>query len=228
MKPILLAALLLIIPAIVSAQSGGGLRIPEAAARDALDGRNGAFAIIRCSTGETAEWNPQVAKARFPPCSTFKIWNALLAIETGLVSEAGDAFYKWDGVEREIAAWNRDLSFREAFQASCVPAFQDLARRIGSDRMDPWIRKIGYGDENTSAGLDVFWLPAPDRKTILISPREQAELLRQLATGKLPVAPASFATLKTLMEVKKTGKGILYGKTGSGSMAGEGYNLCSI
>ena len=91
--------------------------------------------------------------------------------------------------------------------------------------MNQWIEKIGYGDENTSAGIDVFWLPAENRKAILISPREQAELLCQLANGKLAVSSDSLAKLKKLMEIRRTEKGTLYCKTGSRSSGPGRYDM---
>ena len=207
------------------AQASQSIMIPESVAREALDGRKGAFVLIQCSSGQISDFNPKTSMERLPPCSTFKIWNALFGIEGGLVSDVEEAFYKWDGEERSIAAWNQNLTLRAAFQASCVPAFQGLARRIGEDRMNQWIKKIGYGDENTSAGIDIFWLPAVDRKTILISPREQADLLCRLSNGKLPFSADSIAKLKELMETRKTDKGILYGKTGSRSSGVGKYDM---
>ena len=81
--------------------------------------------------------------------------------------------------------------------------------------MQSWIGRIGYGDRDTSAGIDVFWLPAKGRKTILISPAQQADLMRRLVRGELPFSESSVAVLKELMAVKRTDKGSLYGKTGT-------------
>jgi beta-lactamase class D len=117
--------------------------------------------------------------------STFKIWNTLIGLENGIISSAEDAFYKWDGETRSIPEWNKDLTLKEAFQGSCVPAFQNLARKIGPQRMRLWIEKIDYGDHNISSGVDVFWLPAIGRKSLLISPEEQAKLIYRLVLGKL-------------------------------------------
>ena len=60
---------------------------------------------------------------------------------------------------------------------SCVPAFQALAHRIGPQTMQRWLDRLGYGDRDLSAGIDVFWLPAPGRKTLLISPYESVDLV---------------------------------------------------
>jgi beta-lactamase class D len=98
-----------------------------------------------------------------------------------------------------------------------VPAFQGLALQIGTERMQACIDKVGYGDRNMSAGSDVFWLPAKDRQTILISPAEQAQLMYKLLVGQGPFSGASLAVLKQLMAIRKTDKGALFGKTGSGT-----------
>jgi beta-lactamase class D len=199
--------------------------LPLAPIRKVMKDRAGAFVIIDCASGEITDFDAEASAAKLPPCSTFKIWNALLGLEEGILSSPEEPFYQWDGIRRDIAAWNKDLSLRDAFQTSCVPAFQNLANRLGADRMNRWLETIGYGDKNTTAGLDVFWLPAPARRTILISPREQAELMRKLVGGKLPVKPASLQTLKDLMRVRETPAATLYGKTGSGTLSADDTKL---
>jgi beta-lactamase class D len=199
--------------------------LPLAPIQTAMKDRAGAFVIIDCASGEITDVDAKASAEKIPPCSTFKIWNALLGLEEGILSSPEEPFYQWDGISRDIAAWNKDLNLRDAFQASCVPAFQRLAHRLGSDRMNRWLDRIGYGDKNTSAGLDVFWLPAPDRRTIMISPMEQAELLRKLVGGKLPIKPASLQTLKDLMRIRETPAATLYGKTGSGTLSADGTQL---
>jgi beta-lactamase class D len=145
--------------------------------------------------------------------------NALIGIEEAIVTSPQQSFYQWDGVERAIPTWNRDLSFREAFQASCVPAFQNLARQIGTERMQDWIDKIGYGNRDISSGTDVFWLPSSGRQTILISPMEQARLIQRIIAGDVPFSRQSLAVLKQLMLIRDAEPGRLYGKTGSGTDA---------
>jgi len=199
--------------------------LPLAPIRKAMQDRAGAFVILDCASGEITDVDPKASAGKLPPCSTFKIWNALLGLEEGILSSPEEPFYQWDGIRRDIEAWNKDLNLRDAFQASCVPAFQNLANRLGSDRMNRWLDTISYGDKNTSAGLDVFWLPAPARRTILISPKEQAQLLHKLLAGKLPIKPASLQTLKNLMRVRETPAGTLYGKTGSGTLSADGTKL---
>lgn len=156
------------------------------------------------------------ANEKFPPCSTFKIWNALIGIEKGLINSPNDEFYKWDKEVRFISEWNKNLNFKEAFTVSCVPAFQNLAKKIGSNYMQEWINKINYGDRNISSGLDNFWLPREGKKAILISPKQQAFLIKDLLSNKFPFSDKSLKILKKVMLVKQTEKGMLFGKTGSG------------
>ncbi|HCE43224.1 MAG TPA: penicillin binding protein transpeptidase domain-containing protein [Lentisphaeria bacterium] len=199
--------------------------IPEKSVQSVFGERNGTFAMIDCTSQAISVFNPEAAREKLPPCSTFKIWNTLTGLENGVISSPGEAFYKWDGEVRFIPEWNKDLTLKEAFQASCVPAFQNLARKIGPERMKLWIDKIGYGDRDISSGIDVFWLPAKGRKTILISPEGQAKLICSLVTGKLPFSEKSMSVLKDIMVIKKTDKGILYGKTGSGADDTGKFNL---
>ncbi len=199
--------------------------LQDAAIKEVMKEKSGAFIIIDCASGEITDIDPVASGKRLPPCSTFKIWNSLIAIEEGMLTGAGESFYQWDGTERSIAAWNKDLNLRDAFQASCVPAFQDLARRIGRNRMDHWLNALNYGDKNTNAGIDVFWLPAAERTTVLISPKEQAQLICRLMRGELPVKPASIQLLKQLMKSRSTPKGTLFGKTGSRASADGKFDM---
>jgi len=200
----------MILPLLVAAS----LSLPEVS--KAFDGREGALVLIDCASGENLRFNPTLCATRLPPCSTFKIWNTAIGLETGLLASAEQPFYKWDGVKRSVDGWNQDLTLRQAYAASCVPAYQALSRKIGLGRMNEWLRKLGYGDRDTTAGNDVFWLPAPDRKSILISPDEQAILLRRLVNGDIPFSANTRAILKEIMTTKTSDRGTLYGKTGTG------------
>jgi beta-lactamase class D len=193
------------------------LPIADSIIRDAFAGREGALVIIDCSSGAISNFRPNAAAERVAPCSTYKIWNSLIGLESGIIASADEPFYRWDGQTCSIPAWNRNLSLKKAFQASCVPAFQALSRQIGPERTQSWIEKLEYGDRDISAGIDVFWLPAKGRKTILISPFEQAQLIHRLVADKLPFSRTSLAVLKEMMVVRKTDNGVLFGKTGSGT-----------
>lgn len=197
------------------------LPLPAAALTRAFDGHHGALVLVDCKSGEAQRHNPALCSTKLPPCSTFKIWNTAIGLETGLLTGADQPFWKWDGEKRSIEGWNQDLTLRQAYAASCVPAYQALARMIGPARMNEWIRRLGYGNRDTSSGHDVFWLPAPARTPILISADEQASLLRRLVSGDVPFSANTRGILKDIMTAKTTSRGTLYGKTGTGGAGKE-------
>lgn len=190
--------------------------------REAFGDKEGALVVIDCGSGKVFSSDARLAKEAFGPCSTFKIWNTLIGLEEGILTGPDDPFWKWDGRERSFPRWNRDLTLREAFKASCVPAYQDLARKIGPERMQSWLEKLGYGNKDQCGRPDAFWLPRAGEKTIFISPEEQARMICKLLTGELPFKGASIATLKEIMRAGATEKGALYGKTGSGLRGAAG------
>lgn len=200
--------------------SGAVAGVTQNDVRAAFGGVDGAFVLRDCSSGDEVVFAEKTADTAFGPCSTFKIWNSLIGLEEGLITDADAPFWKWDGKARDFPGWDRDQTWRTAFAVSCVPAFQELARRIGAGRMQAWLDKLGYGNRDMAGRPDAFWLPRPGKKTIMITPREQAEMICRLVSGKLPVKAESVAKLEDVMKAKATEKGTLYGKTGSGLRGG--------
>ncbi len=205
-----------ILSALAACAAAASPLLPDEKVREAFGGVEGVFVVIDCDRGEVFSSDPALAKEPFGPCSTFKIWNTLIGLEEGILNEPDDPFWKWDGVERELSGWNRDLTLREAFKASCVPAYQGLARKIGPEKMQLWLDKLGYGNRDQCGRPDAFWLPRAGRKTILVSPLEQAQMICKLLGGKLPVKASSVAVLQEIMRSETGKRGTLYGKTGSG------------
>ncbi len=70
----------------------------DSAAKEAFGDLQGSLVVIECSSGRTTTYRPDVANIPLPPCSTFKIMNALIGLETGLISFPDKKFYLWDGV----------------------------------------------------------------------------------------------------------------------------------
>ncbi|MEO6846379.1 MAG: penicillin-binding transpeptidase domain-containing protein [Chthoniobacterales bacterium] len=196
------------------------------AVESAFDGHPGALIILN-ATGETIlRYNATGCDELLPPCSTFKIWNTAIGLETGIITDPDAPFWKWDGKKYWLDAWDHDQTVRSAFTLSCVPAYQSLARKIGAKRMAEYLHKISYGNEDISSGVDVFWLPTPGRKPVLISPMAQAKLIARLLQGELPFSAHTQAVLKDIMKAKETGRGILYGKTGTGTDESGKSNIC--
>lgn len=153
--------------------------------------------------------NLKRANQRFLPASTFKIPNSLIALDLGIVKNEHQVF-KWDGKNRDIAAWNRDHDLITAMKYSVVPVYQDFARQIGEARMGKMLDAFDYGNEDISGNLDSFWLDG----NIRISASEQIDFLRKLYHNKLHVSERSQRIVKQAMLTEANGDYIIRAKTG--------------
>lgn len=166
--------------------------------------------------------NSARAAMRFRPASTFKIVNTLAALEGG-VAPGPDYLIPWDGVIREVSAWNADLTFEQAFRASAVWWFVELGKRNGRERLGAAMRALSYGNADAS-GSDRFWLDGPLR----ISANEQLRVMDGLARGTVPFTARSQQLLRQMMLLDQSvGQGLdaggawaLYGKTGAAAQGG--------
>lgn len=154
---------------------------------------------------------------RLSPCSTFKILNSLIALETKVVQDENETL-TWDGIIREYPFWNKDHSMRSAIKVSTVWFYQEMARRIGSKQMQQLVLQAHYGNTDTSDSLTDFWL---GNGSLKISANEQIDFLTKLLRNQLPFSTHSITTVKDIMTIEKNQKYILAGKTGS--CAGVGW-----
>jgi beta-lactamase class D len=197
----------------------GPASIAEDEARDLsgfFPGFRAALVLHDVNGGRGVRHDRSLAATRFSPCSTFKIPNSLIGLETGVVPDASFTL-KWDGQPWPVEAWNRDHDLRSAMRDSVVWYYQELARRVGPERMQRWVAALRYGNQDISGGIDRFWLGS----SLRISPDEQVEFLGRLFTGELPVSARSLAILKDVLLQDSPAPGLVYrGKTGS--CPGEG------
>jgi beta-lactamase class D len=144
------------------------------------------------------------------PASTFKIANSLIALETGVVDDPDKDIFKWDGVVRSIEAWNRDHTMRTAIAASAVPVYQEIARRIGAERMQKYVDLLEYGNRDIGGGIDRFWLTG----SLRIDPFQQIDFVDRLRRGALRVSKRSQELVRDILPVTKSGDSIIRAKTG--------------
>ncbi len=171
----------------------------------------GSIVIYDLKNDDFFEHNPQRNTKAFPAASTFKILNSLISLETGVISDE-IAILTWDGIQRLLPQWNRDLNLREAFKLSAVWFYQVLARRVGYERMQKWITAVKYGNQQigTKEDIDKFWLEGQ----LQITPQEQIQFLRRLYSNDLPFSEKNIAIVKDIMINEKTPDYTIRGKTG--------------
>ncbi len=166
--------------------------------------------------------NPERCNEPRRPYSTFKIANALLGLETGLLADA-DSVMRYNAARYPAedwwpAGWDRDQPLRRAINLSAVPLFRQLAADIGPARMQAFLRDIDYGNADIGGEADAFWLTGDLR----ISAVEQVEFLTRLATGRLEVSDESVAAIRDALGRTVAPGVVLYTKTGSGRIEGDG------
>ncbi|MBD2021007.1 class D beta-lactamase [Leptolyngbya sp. FACHB-36] len=174
-------------------------------------GVDGSVLIYDLNNDRVYQHNPQRNATAFLPGSTFKVLNALISLETGVIPDEITVF-TWDGIQRQVPEWNRDLNLKEAMALSAIWFYQVLARRIGHERMQNWVSRVGYGNQKIGKKeeIDSFWLQGELR----ITPQEQIQFLRRLYKNDLPFSERSLSIVKNMMIVEQTPDYTIRGKTG--------------
>ncbi|MXV38770.1 class D beta-lactamase [Flavobacteriaceae bacterium Ap0902] len=150
------------------------------------------------------------ANRGFLPASTFKIVNSIIGLETGVIEDEKFVF-KWDGEKKWSKKWEQDLALRDAFQYSCVPCYQDLARNIGVKRMRSYVHKLNYGNLNIhSDNINNFWLEGDSRVTQM----QQIDFLKRFYLSQLPISEKTVQIVKYIMLIEENTLYTLSGKTG--------------
>jgi len=173
---------------------------------------SGTFALFDNGQGHFTIYNLSRYKdSAYLPASTFKIVNSLIGLKTGrIVNEK--MVISWDGINRPIAAWNKDLTMEEAFKISAVPYYQEVARRIGRDTMQQWLDSLHYGNHKIGSRVDSFWLD----NSLKITADEQLGLVKQLYFEKLPFDKRTMDIVKKVMIQQNNANYLLAYKTGWG------------
>jgi beta-lactamase class D OXA-48 len=169
---------------------------------------DGTFVLYDLKRDVYQACNISRAEQRFSPASTFEIPGSLIALQTGVVKSDRQVF-RWDGVQRANEDWNSDHDLRSAFRFSVVPVYQQIARQTGAARMHQYVRLFAYGNEDTSGGIDRFWLDG----SLKISALEQVRFLRRLYKNQLQVKARTSRTIRSIMTTESDSGYIVRAKT---------------
>lgn len=150
------------------------------------------------------------ASTGFLPASTFKVPNSMIGLETGVLEDENHLF-EWDGQPRRLKNWEADLTLAEAYQYSCVPCYQEVARSIGTKKMNAYLKKFDYGNgEVTDSMIDMFWLEGEFK----ISQKQQIYFLKRFYNKELPISEKTDRIMRQIMVVDENEDYKLSGKTG--------------
>jgi len=125
------------------------------------------------------------------PASTFKLPHALIALETGVVTDPL-ALVPWDGSKYPFPAWEKPHSLDSAMKSSVLWFYQRTAGLIGRERMLASLKRLGYGTDSYEGEQTSFWLTGD----LAVSPLEQLDFLSRLVGGKLPAKERNMDAVK--------------------------------
>jgi beta-lactamase class D len=125
------------------------------------------------------------------PASTFKVPHALIALETGVVSDPL-ALVPWDGKSHSFPAWEKPHSLDSAMKSSVLWFYQRTAGLIGRERMLAALKRLSYGSDSYEGEQTAFWLNGD----LAVSPLEQLDFLARLLTYRLPAARRNVDAVK--------------------------------
>ncbi len=218
-----------------------------------FDGYEGSFVLYDLKNDHWHIYDMEHALLRTSPDSTYKIYDALFALEEGVITPA-DSSMAWDGTAYPFAAWNKDQNLDTAMRASVNWYFEKLDRQLGSPVIWDYLHRIGYGNEtipaDITAGSSPYWL----QSSLKISPVEQVQLLAALYDNRPGFAPEHVTAVKDSIRLYSTadtspentsagnasaagtspenasagntsaGNTAFYGKTGTGRVDGQDRN----
>ena len=170
---------------------------------------NGAIAVYDLKNKVMLQYNPSECAKRYLPASTYKIPNSLIALETGVVKDEKEVFFRWSGKKYPFAAWERDHNLATAFRYSVVPFHIKVAKVVGVKTEQDFVEKFNYGNRKASSEI-AFWI----KGDIRISINEQIDFLKRLYWEKLPVSSRSIKIVKKIMIHERKQGYVLRGKTG--------------
>lgn len=175
-----------------------------------FDGAEGAFVLYDLNRNAYIRTDSARCAEQFLPASTFKILNSLIGLETGVIPDE-NYIIQWDGTPYDFPAWNQDHTLQSAIQNSVIWYYQELARRVGAEKMQSWVKAAGYGNADITGNIDTFWLDGALR----ISADEEVEFLKRLYQNDLPFSQRAMDIVKKIIVQEDTPAYRLIGKTGS-------------
>ena len=214
-------------PVLSSYASGTGIYHWNPASRniDCIDlascfeGCEGSFVFYDLQRDSWKIHNLEQATLRVSPNSTYKIYDALLGLEEGVITPE-NSYMAWDLQQYPFDVWNCDQTLRTAMRSSVNWYFQALDKQLGSACISDYVRRIDYGNQDTTGGLSDYWMES----SLKISAIEQAELLIRLHRNDFGFSSGNVEAVKDALYLSTHSEKKLYGKTGTGRVNGQDIN----
>lgn len=171
---------------------------------------DGSFVLYDATVDSWQIYNRDRATTRISPASTFKIYTALLGLESGIITPEKSQI-SWEGQKYTYDTWNADQTLESAMKNSVTWYFQDIDQKVGLSSIKDYVDKIGYGNQIVSGDTSSYWM----NSSLKISPIEQVETLKKLYYNEFHFMPENINAVKNSICLYSNTEGSLYGKTGT-------------
>lgn len=179
----------------------------------------GSFILYDQSADQWDIYNMDNASKRISPNSTYKIYDALLGLESGIITPEHSSF-TWNGEPCPFESWESDQDLDSAMHNSVNWYFQAIDSQAGFHSVKTFLQTINYGNQNIGTNLNLYWTDF----SLKISPIEQVELLQDFCQNEFHFAPQNIQAVKNALLLSTTSSGSLYGKTGTGRVNDKDIN----
>lgn len=179
----------------------------------------GSFVLYDQSADKWNIYNMDNASTRVSPNSTYKIYDALLGLESGIITPEHSTF-TWNGEPCPFESWESDQDLTSAMHNSVNWYFQAIDSQAGFQSVKTFLQTINYGNQNTGTNLNLYWTDF----SLKISPIEQVELLQNFYQNNFHFDRKNIQAVKNALLLSTTSSGSLYGKTGTGRVNGKDVN----
>ncbi|VVE23089.1 Beta-lactamase OXA-10 [Pandoraea pneumonica] len=173
------------------------------------EGAKGTIIVLDERTGAYQAYDSIRANQRMSPASTYKIFNSLLALDSGALDNEREII-PWDGKPRHFARWNAAMNLRDAFRVSCLPCYQVVSHKIPRQYAQAKLNEVGYGNHTIGRAADAYWVD----DSLQISAREQVVFLQRLARGQLPFSARTQDIVRQISIAEATMDYVMHAKTG--------------
>ncbi len=175
-----------------------------------FDEFSGSFVLLDSNSNRYTIYNKEESATRFTPISTYKIFSALFALESGIITRDHSQM-TWDGTLSVHEEWNRDHDLFSAMESSANWYFQSLDQQTGKKKLQNYFEQINYGNSDLSDNLTSFWLDG----SLKISPVEQVDILKSFYNNEFAFEQSNIQTVKDSLLLEESNGHLLSGKTGT-------------
>ncbi|WP_018931952.1 BlaR1 family beta-lactam sensor/signal transducer [Gracilibacillus lacisalsi] len=184
-----------------------------------FSGYDGSFVLYDLQKAQYLIYNKDKSVLRVSPNSTYKVYSALFALESGVITQQHTSL-EWNENTYPHESWNQNQNLFTAMENSVTWYFQKLDKRIGKERIQANFQKIHYGNQNVSGGIEDYWLES----SLKISPIEQVQTLKDFYTNQFGFNEKNVELIKDAIKLEMKDNVTLYGKTGTGTVNDKNVN----